>query len=143
MDVLYLTLESADNHIELPKVLNLKNKAVGLIDINGYYTPRRTLDKNLFLCCDFIKDSIIHNPQNSNLYPIVRLLNFKSGKTQLNGNDFFYDKIKEVYTKLIFLPCNRDEVDSMRLYLIDEQGNLPSFDECQLTCSLLIFSLKN
>jgi len=91
----------------------------------------------LYLCCDFIDENSIVCNDKGNLFPILRQLNFKSIGKQNNTNYLF--RIKEVYNKIIFLPCNRDEVDTMRIYLTDEYGKIPSFSKCELKCSLLLY----
>jgi len=134
MNVLYLNLDDSDCQIHLPSAMNLKGKGVGLIDINGYYNPDKAV-KNLFLCCDFIEENSIICQSNCNLVlPVLRQLNFKFK----NATDLSF-RIKEVYNKILFLPCNRDEVDTVRMYLADEEGKVPSFNSCDLKCSLLIY----
>lgn len=149
MNTLYCTLKKCDNFIQLPLTLDLKNKSVGLVDINGYYWPRIPGNKTLYLCCDIVKNNgIISRISDSNVYPILRQLVFKSAKSQRHpGNlvdddeqvNYMYDRIKETYNKILFLPCHEQKVDTLRLYLIDENGNLPSFHTCELNCTLLIY----
>lgn len=136
MNVIYITLNKSDIHINLPTTLKLQGKHVGLIDICGSYTPRLS-NKELYLCCDFIEENSILSDVN-NMYPILRKLLFKGAK-KINPKDDFSDKIKEVYSKIIFLPCNRQDVNMIRLYLIDNTGSLVSFKNCELKCSLLIY----
>lgn len=129
MEPLYITMTN-DTTIELPQTLNLTHKGVALMDISGYYSPQLP-DRSFYLCCDFIEPSILQGNSSINLYPVLRSLFFnKSGKG--------IHRIRENYTKLLFLPCNRDEVQLIRLYLIDDQGNLASFEDCHLKCTLLI-----
>ena len=134
MPCLYLNMNSADSNIELPVPLKLNTSGVAIVDISGEYFPRSP-GKVYYLCCDFVEPSVLQGKKNSNVFPILRMLNFKAGK---NKNEDYVDKIKENYAKLIFTGCNRDEVQDLRLYLIDEDGNLPSFEDCQLKCTLLI-----
>ena len=140
MNLLYLELQNGDTHIDLPLTLDLKNKGVALMEIAGFYTPRQS-DKHLYLCCDFIQSSVLQGGSRINLHPILHHVTFKSGKKR-DGSDALTDKIAESYSKLIFLPCNRDDVSDIRLYLVDDQGNSPSFKECHLKCTLLITSQK-
>lgn len=131
---LYLNLNEVDSTVELPLTLHLKDKGIALVDITSDCSPRYK-KKNLYLCCDFIEPSILQGDQTTNVYPILRMLTSKAAK---NGKGDPIDKIREIYAKLIFVECNREEVTNIRMYVIDEDGNLPPFTSCQLKCTLLI-----
>lgn len=149
MNTIYCTLNKCDNYIQLPITLDLDNKSVGLVDIYGYFFPRIPGEKVLYLCCDIIKDNgIISRSSTINVYPILRRLVFKAAKTQRHPDNttpnlekeiYSYDRIKETYQKILFLPCHEQKVDTIRLYLLDQNGNLPSFSDCTLNCTLLIY----
>ena len=131
---MYLNMNRVDSTVELPISIHLKDKAVALVDVSGDFFPQNT-KRNFYLCCDFIEPSILQGSTSTNVYPILRMVHSERGEDK---NKLKIDKIRETYGKLIYVGCNRDEVSNIRLYLIDDDGNLPSFDNCQLKCSLLL-----
>lgn len=148
MNTIYCTIAKDATLIQLPLVIDLKDKSIGLVDISGYYFPRKAGDKSLYLVCDVLKNNgIISRTSTSNVYPILRQLLFKSAKTDRHPNyahvdkekkTYQFDRIKETYQKVLFIPCQEQKTDTLQLYLINSKGERPSFDDWELKCTLLI-----
>ena len=128
MTAVHLNMSGVDSNVELPITLNLRDKGVALVEANVNLFPPKP-GKRYYLCCDFVETSILQGTNSINVYPILRMIRSNQGANM--------DTIRENFQKLIYINCNRADVSNVRLYLIDEDGNLPSFDRCELKCTLL------
>ena len=99
---------------------------MALFEINGTvhpYTP-----KALFLCVDFIESSIVNSEKQM---PILRRINLKKkGKSLVVV-------INLMYTKILWLLTNHSPVKEIRVYIMDEYGNAPPFQSCDVIGTLV------
>lgn len=154
MNVIYATLSEdnsvavgdevsqCDTYINIPQPLNLREKAICLTDIEGYVTPLiKGEEKSFYLCSDFVEPSMLQlkGTETVGMFPIIRRITFdKNGKVKIpNGQEVDASIINEHFGKYLFLPCSRNRVPSFRLYLINGQGDVVSFKNFALRCTLL------
>ena len=119
-------MKSKSKKITLPISLNMKGKRVALFEINSTvhpYTP-----KALFLCIDFIESSIVNLKKQM---PVLRRINLKrKGKNSVVV-------INLMYTKILWLLTNHSPIKEIRVYIMDENGNAPPFQSCNVIGTLL------
>lgn len=150
MDTLYLTIDSPDEIISLPSVLDVCNRRVAVVDVKGDFQPRRK-SETYYLCCDFVQESYLQPPPGQPVdfqlqhHPILRRLSFKPTKRDVTAADgktskVYSGRFNETITKVILLPVTRTALDNFRLYIINSKGEVPSFGDFQLTCTLLLSS---
>lgn len=137
MNALYLSVKgTGDVKISLPKSVNLENYVISVLDMKGTYTL--SLDENttkqLFLCCDFVTDSIV----DDYLLPVLRRIpNNVSRKVDNEGNVVISNRINEDFGKMLWIGSSRSDVGEVRLYITDRSGRVPSFAKCRLNCTLI------
>ncbi len=129
-----------DTYIDVP--FPLRNTAVTLVDVEGYIVPRENQDKSFYLCCDFLEDSMMQLDDDDNakvgLFPILRRITFDQRRiVEIQNQQMNASGISESFNNLIFVPCSRHEAHTFRLYLIDGKGQLASFTNFLLKCTLL------
>jgi hypothetical protein len=151
MNVLYSSLEQncCDTVISLPSPLQLEGKGVALVDVNGWVprlAPAINENRTYYLCCDFIQPSLLQLEDGRAAYfPILRRITFskkkriqpRPSKPNEQVSPIYVSTIDVAYTKLLFHPVSRNEVQNFRLYLIDDMGRIPSFGTSNLKCTLV------
>jgi len=137
---------TCDTTVTLPYPINLHGKGVALVEIDAYVYPQLNKgdDSCYYLCCDFVKPSIVQLEDGSTgMFPVVRRVMFNhKRKLEMEAVDgvrvaFRVSKAEEIFSKLIFQPTSREDIDSFRLYLMDGRGCVVSVDAFDLKCSLL------
>lgn len=114
---------------------------IGLANIDVYLTPRNQNYQVYYLCCDFVDNSSIHVANNSvQQFPVLQRLNIDE-RTRMNGQS--YSALKENYPCPLMIASRRNEVENFRLYLVDSTGQIPSFNDYQLRCTLVCSPITN
>ena len=135
MKDLYLYLHSRDSlalhprnspsecWIQLPKLYTLEGHwSCALIDValQCDFTPRST---QLYLCCDFVQESYVKETS----LPVLRNI-------EVNVR---YKKLKtEIYHHPAYVPVKVSQLQTVRLYLVNEHLKPVSFNDNDLHCVL-------
>lgn len=126
-------------------LLNLKQCLIAVTDIdltcltnsnnNNHLTHER-----FYLCCDIVKESPIQIVNQENRYfPILRPIHLSSmcvHPTQPTPPQTDAC-LSQTYSFPYYVPARRTEVESFRLYIINGHGEIPSFNNFQLKCTLV------
>lgn len=126
MNTIYVTMTSAHELVHLPVEISGFQKGCALFEISGNVYPY--IDDVLYLCVDFIDESII----GPKMIPILRRIRLHPNK---NGSGGFID---HTFNKMLWISCNRSPIKELRVYISDAQGNLPPFVDCHIKCTLVI-----
>ncbi len=127
MNVIYVDMDSSSQSIALPVTLSMEGHGCALFEIRGRVKPYTSVP--LYMCVDFIDNSVI----GPKLLPILRRVRLK----RIKGNARQEATIEHVFSKMLWLPVNRSPLEEIRVYLSDANGQVPSFDQCHLTCTLV------
>ena len=126
MNVIYAAMWSANQQMTLPVSLNVEGQGCALFEITGKVSPYT--DRPLFLCADFLENSIMGETQQLPVLRRITLIKDKEGKGAT---------IEQIFSKMLWLPTNRSPVEEIRLYITDERGNPAPFNECSVSCTLV------
>ena len=126
MKAIYLTC-TGDTTTNLPLPLHIEGYGVGLIEIHGKIEGSKL--NNWFLCADICEDSIV----GENRLPILRSIHRKQNGTVIND---------EMY-HVIWLKVVRPHINSIRLYICNELGDIIPLGKNSLTCTLLFIPPKS
>lgn len=124
MHALYLNT-NGDSVTNLAVQLDVEGYACGVITMRG--STNAFEDKSLFLCCDIIEESNI----NDKRLPVLREIVFNKKGTISN-------KIEHI----IWLQVLRPTISSIRLYICNENGEIVSFGNKKVYCTLLFIPPK-
>lgn len=113
----------------LPGAAPLEGMGCALAEIHGRVSPLP--NGPLFLCGDFIEDSLIGG-DSPRLLPVLRQLKFT---VDADGDDRGYIDVR--YDKMLYLPANRSPVSEMLLYIADAGGDLVPLSDCELHCTII------
>ena len=132
MNVIYAHMNSTSEVIPLPVEMDLEHKGCALFEVHGEMFP--CLPDPLFLCVDFIKESVV----GEKMMPILRRLItqpvWEGGQCSATQGG----QVNQVFDKMLWLACTRSPVKEFRLYISDARGNQAPFSRCQLDCTLVI-----
>lgn len=126
---LYLST-NGDKTIELASVLNVEKYGCGVVNITGKINHNESqLKKNdrLFLCSDICDESFFENVKLPILCEILR-----NGNGVIN-NDIF---------NIVWISILRPAISSIRLYISNVKGEIISFNENSVYCTLLLIPNK-
>ena len=118
MKSLYLST-SGDTTLELPVPIDVDGYVCGIIEMNGKLS---TYKGDIFLCSDICEESIA----GDTVMPVLRNV-----KRRANGviiNDLNH---------VIWLKVIRPKITSIRFYIANAKGEIISFGEDKLKCTLL------
>lgn len=141
METTYQKMKLAHKSTQLARHICLPDMGCALFEIKGKIKPIPPSDLDLFLCTDFVQESSVDNfDENtkeitSRTLTILRRLDFQPLTSHPN-----YAEINENYQKLLWLPCFKKYLSEIKLFISDEKGNIPSFEFCELTCTLLFIA---
>ena len=127
MNVIYATMTSSNQSLALPMEIDMASHGCALFEIKGTVFPHKEV--SLFLCVDFIEDSIL----GSRMMPILRRIQLTPNQYREGGAI-----IDQTFDKMLWLPCNRSPVRELRLYITDDRGNIIPFEETLISCTLVI-----
>ena len=114
---------NGDSSIYLAQPIEFTHEAtISVIDIKGEFNEVSVYNIPLFLCCNISEDVFV----NSRKLPALCKLYF-SNEGDIIGNTI---------NTPIWLKINREKVWKLRLYICDEQGDIPSLGKGQLYCTL-------
>lgn len=131
MKSIYLTTTN-DTTTLLDIPLEVENYACGIIEMSGTIQD----DKSpLYLCCDIIEESPVGIPGkefgNVNYLPVLRQLNINN-KHVVKGN----------IAHVVWIKVLRHQINSIRLYITSATGEITTFEENKLNCTLLFIPPK-
>lgn len=126
MNALYVNMSSPNQLVQLPIDISGDHKGCALFEIKGKVYPY--LEDVLFLCVDFIEDSIV----GQKMMPILRRIVLHP---EVQGGGAIID---QTFNKMLWISCSRSKIKELRVYISDAQGNRPPFVRCQIDCTLVI-----
>lgn len=122
-------MDESSHNVILPAEIDIENNQCALFEISGNVFPN--VQYPLYLCADFIEESII----GQKMMPILRTL---SPTTNQNEEDSAGEAdIDHMYPELLWLSCNRTPLKEFRVYIVDGLGRKPPFKHMQLKCTLV------
>ena len=146
MKVIYITT-TGDNTLELPTPLDVEGYLLPTpLDVEGYLLPTPldvegylcglvelagkvvNLKGDLFLCCDFCEESVVGNIK----LPVLRCI--KRKQTGIVYNDINH---------VIWLQVIRPNINSIRLYIANEKGEINTVEKSKLKSTLVLTPPKN
>ena len=127
MNAVYVDMNSPNHLVQLPIDISGDQKGCALFEISGRVYPH--VDEAMFLCVDFIEESII----GRKMMPILRRILLHPDPLISGGAT-----IDHTFDKMLWVPCNRSKIKELRVYLSDARGNLPPFVRCHINCTLVI-----
>jgi hypothetical protein len=125
---LHLTTRG-DTRIPFSKQLYLKDYVCAVTEIKGEFQVEepQLYTNEWFLCCDFVHESIVDRGTLPVLHRIPCKLLVKNNIQRVNTE----------FSINLWVGCNRDDINEVRLYITDKNGTVPSFINCTLKCSLI------
>lgn len=84
----------------------------------------------LYLCCDICEHSFLGGLDSEIPLKLPILLELPPLEGFVGNRDLFMNR-------LLWVGVNNNRVNDIRLYIVDEFGNIPSFETCKLRCTLL------
>ena len=124
MNVLYLETNGDSIH-DFPIPLDVEEYGCGIVELNGKIISKNK--KSLYLCCNICEESYVGNLK----IPVIRMIN----RTK-NGT------VNKPINKIIWLKVTRPQINSIHLYISDENGEIASVSDCKLNCTLLFIPLE-
>lgn len=131
MNCLYLSMDSPNQWHSLPETLDMAEYECALFEVSGRVSPLPK--QSLFICADFIQSSIV----GENTIPVLRRVQFTR-----NGPDGKAGTLRKIFNKMLWLRVSRSPVSEVRLYITDEHGDVPAFESCSLSCTLVCIPHK-
>ena len=110
---------SGDTVLELPVPIDLNDYVCGIIEMYGKLS---TYKGDIFLCSDICEESIVGNT----IIPVLR--NIKRRPNGVILNDINH---------VTWLKIIRPHLTSIRFYIVSAKGDMMSFGDEQLKCTLL------
>ena len=121
MKSLYIST-SGDTTLELPVPFEVDGCVCGIIEMSGKLS---TYKGDIFLCSDICEESIT----GETVMPVLRNI-----KRRPDG--FIMNDVNHV----IWLRLNRPKLSSIRFYIANAKGDIMSFGDKKLKCTLLLTS---
>ena len=103
MNVIYVEMSSASEQIKLPTTHDMEDKGCALFEMTGRVSPYT--DIPLFLCTDFVEESVVGHK----MMPVLRRLHMVPNSESSEAI------IRKVFNKMLWLPTNRSKVDELRV----------------------------
>jgi hypothetical protein len=120
--VIHATFNSSNSTIELSRAIDLKGYGVGVLHVSGFLKNWDWKSEALYLCGDVCQDSYLNNVMHPILCPLSKGA----------GGGAVLDVTNPVWLKLI-----RERITSVRLYVVNAKGEMKSFDDSFLKCTLV------
>lgn len=111
---------------KLPKTLYLQGYGCAVMNIKAIFEPHHGWG-DLFLCSNFTKECFVDDIT----LPVLRHISWKP------DNETNRAVCDETFDKMLWLPLVRDKVEEVSLFICNRQGHIPSFQNLQLSCTLL------
>lgn len=124
---IHVSAENGEAVVPLAQTLNIKGYVLGLFNISGFLKEWNSTKLSLYLCVDLVRESFV----NEVMLPVVHAL------TTINRSSIVAD-----ISNPIWLKTNREYVNTVHVYLTDEQGVKRSFDDSLLRCTLVLIPPK-
>ena len=121
MKSLYIST-NGDTTLELPVPLDVEGCVCGIIEMSGKLT---TYNGDLFLCSDICEESVA----GTTIMPVLRNI-------RRRPNGIIINDVNHV----IWLKLKRPKITSMRFYIANARGDVMSFGDDKLKCTLLFSS---
>ena len=123
--VAHISLSLAEGERQLQQLaysINARNCSVAVLHLDGYLKNWQWKEEALFLCCDVVKESFLNGTSSPVLCPLAH--GTTKGTVISPPNP-------------IWVKTNRENISALRLYIIDGRGHKRTFNESNLTCSLV------
>ena len=121
MKSLYIST-NGDTTLELPVPLEVEGCVCGIIEMSGKLT---TYKDDIFLCSDICEESIA----GETIMPVLRNIKRRSNGIIIND-----------VNHIIWLKIKRPKITSIRFYIANARGDVMSFGDDKLKCTLLLTS---
>lgn len=128
--ILYVHLDKNDEKIQVSDLgIAIQDMMCGLMTVHGKIklagSPEDLKKKRLFLCSDIcMVESVVSGGQN---LPILRELKLDN------------DSVNMDISNVLWLDARDQLLQTVRLFIKDENDKIASLDECFLKCTLLLF----
>lgn len=121
----YPSNHARDFTIKLPGTLNLDTPGwlCGLCEIE--FTPLADCSKTMFVLMNLCQESIV----NSQTLPLLRALSISNYKITRKPLSLTYDSV-------FYMPIRQQQFDQIHIYIKGTNGDLPSFADKPLRCTL-------
>ena len=123
MNVMYLTI-TGDDTLELPVPLEVEGYACGVIEMSGKVN---NFKGDLYLCSDIREESIVGDIR----MPVLRCIRRKT-------NGFIINDLNHIVWLKVMRPC----INTVRFYIANGKGEIVTFAENKLKCTLLFTPAK-
>ena len=114
---------SGDTSLELPVPLEVDGCVCGIIEMYG---KLGTYKGDLYLCSDICEESLVGDI----VIPVLRKIVRRPNGVIVNG-----------INHIIWLRMMRPQITSIRFYIVNARGDIMSFEDDKLKCTLLFTSL--
>lgn len=134
---LHLTT-NGDSRILFSSKLFLEGYVCAVTEMKGEFVindPSPDYSNEWFLCCDFVHESIVNQGTLPALHRIPCKRKTNAAQNRLDGT--VLERVNAEFVTNLWIACNRNEVNEVRLYIADANGEVPSFERCDLRCSLI------
>ena len=121
MKSLYIST-SGDTTLELPVPLDVEGLVCGIIDMSGKLT---TYKGDIFLCSDICEESVA----GETVIPVLQNIKRRTNGVVVNG-----------VNHVIWLKVIRPKLSSICFYIANARGDIMSFGDDKLKCTLLFTS---
>ena len=121
MKALYITT-SGDTTLELPVPIDIEGYVCGIIEMNGKLS---TYKGDLFLCSDICEESFA----GETVMPVLQNIKRRANGVIIND-----------VTHVIWLKIIRPKIASIHFYIANAKGDIMSFGDDKLKCTLLFTS---
>ena len=126
--IIHLTAPNGACSELLARTLNVQGYAVSVLNIGGHLRGWNPNKEALYLCADICKESFV----NRSLLPVLHSLT-----TDFNGSGSVANVSNPIWMK-----TNREFVNIIRLYIFNEEGEVISFPESLLNCTVVFIPVK-
>lgn len=125
--VIHVSAKNGDSVIPLAQTVNIKGYAFGLLNVSGYLKNYNSNRRSLYLCVDLVTESFVNNI----MLPVAHSLSTGTRAGTLSD-----------VSNPIWLKTNREYVNTVNIYITDEQGRKQSFVDSLLKCSFVLIPQK-
>lgn len=135
--VVHITLKGSSTDIRLPKTIEVKNYAVGVVNVQGFLKIDWSQTQSVPLCSNVCESSFY----NDSLKPILCSIS-RRPPPLINDEKATGSNHVENIHNVVWLKTSGDELSNVHVYLNLPQSVLISEGDCQLTCTLVFIPLR-
>lgn len=125
--VVHVVVTGEGVDVKLPQTIQVKNYAVGLVNLHGYVKVDWRNIESIPLCSNICEASVV----GDTLKPIL---------VSVTHSPFGSNRVKDI-NNIVWLKTSGDELSNVHLYLIPPKGITITAEDCQLLCTLVFIPL--